>query len=429
MTNAVGDPITVADGNGANPKRIYVAEEGVHNHAPVWSTDGQWIYFIHGDPDADRMSIWRVRPTGERAPEALTGREIVTSLAPLDPRTVLYTARDAVGAGPWLWALDTETRTSHRVSPGLEQDTSIAASADGRRLVASVARPRAELLIMPIMSRLTTVDDVRPYGVPGVRALAPRFRGQALFYLSGQGTGDGLWRLQDNQATEIWRGSRGALLEPASVSPDGLQVAVVLRQGGKRTLTLERVEGSQPRAIGESIDVAGTSDWSPDGQSVVVGGAVGEVEGLFKISVDGGDPVPLTTVPAFDPVWSPAEDLIVYTGANVGAQAPLLAVRSDGRPVELSPGQTVASTITGRLRFLPPNGRGVVFLKGGRGGQPDFWLLDLTTMKTRQLTQITWTTSQGKIQTFDITADGKHIIFDRSSDNSDIVLIDLPQRK
>ena len=272
MTNTDGDPITVADRHGANPTQIYQSETGLHNHAPVWSTDGQWIYFIHGIPNADRMSIWRVRPTGD-APEALTDREIVTSLAPLDPRTVLYTARDPVGAGPWLWALDTETRTSHRVIPGLEQYTSIAASADGRRLVASVAKPRAELLTMPIMARLTTVDDVQPYGVPGVRALAPRIRGQALFYLSGQGTGDGLWRLQDDQATEIWRGSRGALLEAASISPDGLQVAVVLRQGGKRTLTLERVDGSQPRAIGESIDVAGTSDWSPDGQWVVVGGA------------------------------------------------------------------------------------------------------------------------------------------------------------
>ena len=254
--------------------RIYQSERDVHNHAPVWSTDGQWIYFIHGIPSADRMSLWRVQANQGDAPEALTDREVVTSLAPLDPAHGAVQARDPLGAGPWLYALDTETRTSHRVIQGLEQYTSIAASANGRRLVASVAKPRAELLTIPISGmRLATVDDVQPFGVPGVRALAPRVEGRALFYLSGQGTGDGLWRLQDDQATEIWRGSHGALLEPASVSPDGLQVAVVLRQGGKRTLTLERVDGSQPKAIGESIDVAGTSDWSPDGQWVVVGGA------------------------------------------------------------------------------------------------------------------------------------------------------------
>jgi serine/threonine protein kinase/Tol biopolymer transport system component len=428
MTQDDGDPITVADRHGANPTRIYRSEPGLHNHAPVWSTDGQWIYFIHGIPNANRMSIWRVRPTGD-APEALTDREIVTSLAPLDPRTVLYTARDPAGAGPWLCALDTETRTSHRVILGLEQYTSIATSADGRRLVASVAKPSAELLKMPIMARLATVDDVQPYGVPGVRALAPRVRGRALFYLSGQGTGDGLWRLQDNPPTEIWRASRGALLEAASVSPDGLGVAVVLRQGGKRTLTLERVDGSQPRAIGESIDVAGTSDWSPDGQWMVVGGTDGQGQGLFKISLDSGEPVRLTTGPAFDPVWSPTGDLIVYAGANLAGRAPLLAVQSDGTPVDLPSVHTVASSISGRLRFLP-DGSGVVFVSGKAGVLVrEFWLLDLVAGKTRQLADLNWTTSQGEILNFDITPDGKHIIFDRSSDNSDIVLIDLPQRR
>jgi Tol biopolymer transport system component len=69
-----------------------------------------------------------------------------------------------------------------------------------------------------------------------------------------------------------------------------------------------------------------------------------------------------------------------------------------------------------------------VFVTRKAGGW-DFWLLDLSAGRTRQLAEITWTTSQGEIRTFDITPDGKHIVFDRTSDNSDIVLIDLPQRQ
>lgn len=41
---------------------------------------------------------------------------------------------------------------------------------------------------------------------------------------------------------------------------------------------------------------------------------------------------------------------------------------------------------------------------------------------TRQLTQLD---DRGDIGTFDITPDGKQIVFDRSRDKSDIVLIDL----
>jgi hypothetical protein len=49
----------------------------------------------------------------------------------------------------------------------------------------------------------------------------------------------------------------------------------------------------------------------------------------------------------------------------------------------------------------------------------------LATKTTRQLTRLS--DRGGWIQTFDITPDGKEIVFDRIRENSDIVLIDLPK--
>jgi hypothetical protein len=54
----------------------------------------------------------------------------------------------------------------------------------------------------------------------------------------------------------------------------------------------------------------------------------------------------------------------------------------------------------------------------------DFWLFNLATHAHRQLTRLSY---QGGIGTFDITPDGKAIVFDRTLQNSDIVLIDLPK--
>jgi Tol biopolymer transport system component len=51
----------------------------------------------------------------------------------------------------------------------------------------------------------------------------------------------------------------------------------------------------------------------------------------------------------------------------------------------------------------------------------DFWLLDLETKQTRQLTTLT---NRDTMRTFDITPDGTRIVFDRLRDNADIVLID-----
>jgi Tol biopolymer transport system component len=52
-------------------------------------------------------------------------------------------------------------------------------------------------------------------------------------------------------------------------------------------------------------------------------------------------------------------------------------------------------------------------------------VLNLTTRQTRQLTHLT---NPATMRTFDITSDGKQIVFDRVRNNSDIVLIDLPHK-
>jgi hypothetical protein len=54
----------------------------------------------------------------------------------------------------------------------------------------------------------------------------------------------------------------------------------------------------------------------------------------------------------------------------------------------------------------------------------DFWLLDLATGNRRQLTRLD---NQGALRTFDITPDGKSIVFDRLRQNSNVVLIELPK--
>lgn len=54
----------------------------------------------------------------------------------------------------------------------------------------------------------------------------------------------------------------------------------------------------------------------------------------------------------------------------------------------------------------------------------DFWLLDLATNKTHLLAHLR---DHGAVSAFDITPDGKEIVFDRLRENSNIVLIDLPK--
>ncbi len=415
-----GDPTFVADHNGANQRLILQNEPGLHNHYQVWSKDGRSIYFVRGRPATREMDLWRITPDGGE-PEQLTHLNADIAYAtPINERTILFVAHDKDGAGPWLWAFDRETQTSGRVSSGLEQYTALAATADGRRLAASVVNPRINLWSVPITSHVVEEQDVEAFQLPTARSQAPRFGGGSLFYLSSRDGADGLWSYRDGKALEVWKGSDGALESPAAVSADGRDVAFPLRRNGKQQMHVMTADGTGLRPLPSDIDVRGTASWSPDGKWTVVAGSSDRSGlGLFKLPVDGGSPVRIATGPFLDPVWSPRGDLIVYCGPQVFTLTPLLTVRPDGTPATLP--DIKVQREGERARFLP-DGTGLVYMVGKTMAEQDFWLLDLSTMRSRRLTRLS---SSAVMRTFDVTPDGGRIVFDRLIENSDILLIDL----
>jgi Tol biopolymer transport system component len=431
---ADGDPIFVADVSGANPKQIFRdPNPGVHNHYPVWSRDGKWIYFVHGLPPTGEMDIWRISPDGGQ-PEQLTHlNNNIAFLAVLDNQTLLYVSPAEDGSGPWLYSFDLVRRMSRRVSVGLEQYLSVATSSDGRRAVATssdgrravatVANPSASLWSVPISDHPVHEKDVARVSLPNVRALSPRIGSNgAVFYLSSLGGGDGLWRFKDNDALEVWKGREGPLFDPAAISPDGRHVAITLRRQGKIHLNVMNDDGAGLTSLAENLDVRGSGAWSPDGLWIAIGGIDSKGQGLFKVPVEGGEPVQLANSFATNPVWSHDGAMIIFGGPATGRFQPLQAVRPDGSPVQIP---DIRVRFDGqRFRFLP-QGRQLVYMTGQQR-QHDFALLDLTTMKSRPLTQLD---NPANMLSFDITPDGKRIVFDRLRENSDIVLIDLQSRR
>jgi Tol biopolymer transport system component len=429
FTNSDGDPISIADRTSADARLLIVDKpgffsKGVHNHNPVWSPDDQWIYFAHGPEPTEEMNVWRIRPSGGR-PEQLTAlRAAANHFAVIDQHTLLYVAPAEDGSGPWLWSLDVDTKVTRRVISGVEHYSSVSASRDGRHVVTTVSNPTASLWRVPLLLDRQAEDrDVRPDALPSGRALSPRFCRTSLFYLSGHGAGDGLWRVQGGNSSEVWKAANESLSEPPAVSPDGTRVAIIVRQEGKLRLLMMSADGTNARTLAPSITIEssgghGSADWSPDGAWIAAAGIDVQGPGLFLIPVDGRAPVRLVSDQVINPVWSPDGSLIVYGGPTVGGRVPLLGVRPDGTRVELP---DVRTGLGGGHRFLP-NGTGLVYVPGFRSR--DFWLLDLATNKTHPLARLS---DHGVVSAFDITPDGKEIVFDRLRDNSDIVLIDLPK--
>ncbi len=397
-----GDPMFIADGNGANARQVFSLGPGGHNHFLTWSPDGLWIYFVSGPWESLDMDLWRVAPGGGK-PERLTYHNAdVRSVAPISADTVLYVASQQDGSGPWLWALDLKRRASRRISIGLEHYTSVGASGKSHRVVATVSNPTANLWSVPILERQAVEADIKPFPLPNDRALAPRFAGNSLFYLSSRGSGDGLWRLHDSQPSEIWKGVEGPIFVPPAISPDARLAAIVLRNQGKLRLHMISVDGAESKTLTDAIDVRGAPCWSPDGNWIVTGGDDASGPGLFKIPAKGGVPVRLPAKPGLNPVWSPDGTLIVYAGRTMSRFAPLLGMRPDGHPFELPPIGVGASGAINRAHHrFTPDGKGLIYLRDLDPGE-DFWRLDLMTGQTKLLARL----GHGTSTSFDITPDG-----------------------
>ncbi len=419
-----GDPIYVADADGGNARRIFVAPPGIHCHHLSWSPDAQYLYFSHGTPP-DEMDVWRVLAAGG-PPERITMHNSrVAYPVLLDAQTLLYTATDDDGTGPWLYSRSIDKRNPERLSNSVEHYISIAASADvagrAQRLTATVSNPSVNIWSAPIGDGVTDEQTVSQVSLPTARSAAPRFvSDSSILYLASRGGADGLWRLSGRTAIELWKPTQGAVVGAAAVSPNGTAACFPVRRQSRSTLYCAAPDGTGARAVADSLDVRGAASWSPDGKWLAVAAKVRAGVRVFKVSASGDTVIQLVDSVSTNPAWSPDGAFILYSGTPRARSVPVKAVTPDGQPYTI-PALSV-DRVGDSYRFLPRGGQLVVKLGGFR--RQDFWLFELTTGQRRRLTSLRPGESLNR---FDVSPDGKRILFERVRENSDVVLIEVPR--
>ena len=425
-TNDLGDPIFIGDRNGGSPRRIYVGPPGEHGHYLSWSPDGRFIYLVIGILPTEETDIWRipVSPSDHAPiPERITSHNARVAWPTwLDARTLIYSATAEDGSGEWLYAIDVERRIPHRVSSGVvEQYRSVAVSTtEPRRVVTTITAPTASLWTVPISAAVQAEVAAARVPTPNTRALGPRFAGGYLAFQSSKGGTDGVWTLENGVAREMWRGDEGGVVAPPAPSPDGRLICFSYRARGTTSLYVMNADGSDARRLSDSLDVRGAASWSPDGKWVAIAANRGKGTRLFKVPVDGGQPVQLLDKLAFNPAWSPDGQFIMYSEQQSAGQFEVKAITPDRAPVSIVEIQPFGFTRATPYRFLP-DGKSLVVLEGTLSSQ-NFVRVDLANGQRRQLTALK---SGSVIQNFDVSPDGTRIVFDRLRDNSDIVLMNL----
>jgi Tol biopolymer transport system component len=415
-TPGPGDPLFVKDRADQAARQIWVAPPGMHAHFPVWSPDARFIYFVYGTLP-DKLDIWRIAPTGG-GPERITFHNArVTHPVFLDPRTLLYLATDD-GAGPWLYGLDVDRPTPQRLSAGIERYTSLAVSSDGRRLAATVANQTGTLWRMPIAGGIAKETAVSRISLPTTRGRSPRYGPNYLLYVSARGENEGVWKLENEMATELWSAAGARVIGGPAIAPNGWNVAFSVEEPGRTRLYVMNADGSALRVLSKSLEPRGAPVWAPDGRSIDVPTTIEGEPRLVSVSVDRETVAPLVSEYSVDPVWSPDGDWFLYSGPDIGTTFQVSAMRADGRPHPFTP----LTLSRGARRFGFLRDRRALLVLRGEINHKNFSLIDLETGAERQLTNF------GRsfiIRDFDVSPDGREIVFDQVQENSDVVLIDL----
>jgi Tol biopolymer transport system component len=419
-TPGPGDPLFVSDGSVRSENRpIFTAPPGLHCHFPLWSTDATFIYVVQGSLP-DKLDIWRISPIGGSLERITRHSGRVTHPVLVDRRTLMYLASDPDGSGPWLYSVDVERRIPHKLTSGLDRYTSLAASADGRRLVATHASPKRTLW------RLQLADSHAEASVPARISLttgtgfSPRLGPDYLLYVSETSTSESIWKLVNGTATELWSGLGARVIGGPAISPDGRSIAFSVGQHEQTLLYVMQADGTNARIVSNSLDLQGALAWAPDGQSITAAANDHGIPHLFRIPVDGRVPTPFVQEYSVDPTWAPDGRFAVYSGPDIGTTFSVKAVT-----IEAAEQPLPALTLTRGARHLTflPGRRALLFLEG-EIRHKNLWLIDLETGAKRQLTKLA---PDFDIRDFDISPDGSEVVLERVQERSDVVLLDLPR--
>ena len=286
-TADAGDPTYVVDADdGAAARQVHAAPNGVHNHFQTWSPDGALIYFVRGTPP-DEMDIWRMTPAGDRLERVTHHDARVLYPTFLDRRTLLYLATAGDGSGPWLYSHDVERGESRRISFGVEQYTSLAASADRSRLVVTVEHSKASLWRVPILDRVAQEADASRLDVPTVGAFSPRLARDFVLYVAAKNDGHALVKLEDGLATELWSAPQTRVVGGPAVSPDGTRIAFTAEDDRGTRVHVVDAERRTVRTLDTPREARGAPAWSPAGDSITVALVADAEPRLHAVSLDG----------------------------------------------------------------------------------------------------------------------------------------------
>ncbi len=309
---------TIAADGGGEP--VAVTDDAAINWNPVWSADGQRLYFL--SDRSGSMNLWRVSidaHTGETSgpPEPATLPTTAGAYFSFsqDGRRLVY-VHEAKRTGLYEFEFDAqrfEIRSGpRRVMAGPVVITNPDLSPDGQWFVFdSIGAPREGLSLVR-----RDGSDFRKLTDDSFKDRAPRWHpeGDRILFFSDRSGRYELWTIRpDGSSLQRISETEGPAAQISSWSPSGNQIVLSRQSGPPALLDPERFGSMKTLLPDENFDFPSTFlvfSWSPDGRRLA-----GFGEGIYLYDLEK-ETFHRQAYEGFRPVWLPDSRRLLYFQAD-----------------------------------------------------------------------------------------------------------------
>ncbi len=309
-----------------------------------------------------------------------------------------------------IWFVPYPKGEARRITNDLTDYRDLGVAADGRTIVTVQSEKKANIWLVPA-NDLDHPRQLTTTSYDGLNGLSWTPDGR-LVYTSQIAGEQNLWILDPNAGTPKQLTAHAGFSETPTVSPDGRYIVFLSNRNGQEHLWRIDIDGRQPMQL-----TRGIGDRQPtftlDGRAVIFRSQ--NPSSLFRVGIDGGDPVRMTDRGGFDPNVSPDGKSIAcgYRPAPADKNRFALIPIDGGQPRLISDWPA----LFGRLRWTP-DGTALAYA-ARQSGVGNIWAQPIDGGAPKQLAH--W--NPAPIFSFDWSRDGKWLAYASGMITSDVVLI------
>ncbi len=411
--------LMVANSDGTDQRKVASRARPVRFGAgqaigPSWSPEGDIIACPVAGPEngLDQHAIKLIDiNTGAERDASAHRWTFIQQIAWAPHGTGMILAAQETSGGPnQIWYVSQPAGAVERITNDLNNYNGVSINADGNTLATVQNQASSSVWLAPTSDTASAIKITSGTN-EGLRGLALMPDGRILYTVSGAGTSD-IYVVNSDGSNPHQLTINAALNGIPSVSADGKYIVFISTRSGAPHIWRMDNDGANLKQLTNGIAEINPTT-TPDGQWILYQN-INDL-GLWKVSINGGDPVRLTDKLTTQPAISPDGKLMACRYREEDLSPYKLGI------FDLASGQIV-KTIDGptndnALRWSV-DGRSVLYSER-RTGVSNIWSQPIDGGPPKQLTNF----KSDLIFGYDLSKDGKALVLAKGAVSSDVVLI------